>query len=97
MDPSKTGLFDLAEKRLTWAAQRQAVLATNIANANTPGYQAKDVTPFAQVLAGTGALAPTQTRPNHLSGCCPAASLPCRGSRPRCGRWTAMRSPWTSS
>jgi flagellar basal-body rod protein FlgB len=72
MDPSKIGLFDLAEKRLTWTAQRQAVLATNIANANTPGYQAKDVTPFAQVLAGTGALAPSQTQPNHLSGTLPS-------------------------
>jgi flagellar basal-body rod protein FlgB len=72
MDPSKIGLFDLAEKRLTWAAQRQAVLAGNIANANTPGYQAKDVTPFARVLAGTGTLAPTQTQLSHLSGTLPS-------------------------
>src|SRR3954451_1883286 len=68
MDPSKIGLFDLAEKRLTWTAQRQTVLAANIANANTPGYQARDVTPFAQVLAATGTLAPSQTQQNHLSG-----------------------------
>jgi flagellar basal-body rod protein FlgB len=70
-------LFDLAEKRLAWTAQRQAVLATNIANANTPGYRAKDVTSFAQILAGTGTLAPAQTQPSHLSGTLPngAASL----------------------
>jgi flagellar basal-body rod protein FlgB len=72
MDPSKIGLFDLAEKRLTWAAQRQAVLAANIANANTAGYRAKDVTPFAQVLAGTGTLPPKQTQPKHLSGSLPS-------------------------
>jgi flagellar basal-body rod protein FlgB len=71
MDPSKIGLFDLAEKRLTWTAQRQTVLAANIANVNTPGYQARDVTPFAQVLVGTGTMAPSQTRPNHLSGTLP--------------------------
>ena len=38
MDPTKIGLFDLAEKRLAWTAQRQSVLAANIANANTPAY-----------------------------------------------------------
>ena len=31
--------------------QRQAVLAQNIANANTPGYVARDVKPFKEVLA----------------------------------------------
>lgn len=68
MDPTKIGLFDLAEKRLTWTAQRQTVLASNIANVNTPGFQARDVTSFAQVLSGTGTLAPAQTQPGHLSG-----------------------------
>jgi flagellar basal-body rod protein FlgB len=72
MDPSKIGLFDVAEKRLTWMAQRQAVLAGNIANVNTPGYQARDVTPFAQVLAGSGTLAPAQTQPSHLPGTLPS-------------------------
>ena len=68
MDPTKIGLFDLAEKRLTWTAQRQTVLAANIANANTPGFQARDVTSFAQVLSGTGTMAPAQTQPGHMSG-----------------------------
>ena len=67
MDPTKIGLFDLAEKRLTWTAQRQTVLAANIANANTPGFQARDVTSFAQVLSGTGTMAPAQTQPGHMS------------------------------
>jgi flagellar basal-body rod protein FlgB len=38
MDPTRIGLFDLAEKRLAWTAQRQSVLASNIANANTPAF-----------------------------------------------------------
>ncbi|PPQ34347.1 hypothetical protein CCS01_11285 [Rhodopila globiformis] len=72
MDPSRIALFDVAEKRLVWMAQRQAVLAGNIANVNTPGYQARDLTPFAQVLAGSGTLAPVQTQPDHLPGTLPS-------------------------
>ena len=55
MDPTRIALFDLAEKRLAWTAQRQNVLAANIANANTPGFQARDVQSFEKVLAGTAA------------------------------------------
>ena len=64
---TQIGLFDLAEKRLAWVDQRQTVLAQNIANANTPGYVAKDVTPFAQALAE---VAPDLARTNvmHLAG-----------------------------
>lgn len=48
---TEIGLFDLAEKRLAWVDQRQVLLSQNIANANTPGYQAKDLTPFLQSLS----------------------------------------------
>jgi flagellar basal-body rod protein FlgB len=67
---TQIGLFDLAEKRLAWVDQRQLLLAQNIANANTPGYQAKDVTPFAQTL---GQVAPDLVRTNekHLTGPAP--------------------------
>jgi flagellar basal-body rod protein FlgB len=82
MDPTKIGLFDLAEKRLTWAAQRQAVLAGNIANANTPGYRARDVTSFADVLAGTGTMAPVQTEPGHLAGTVPTGVASVARQRP---------------
>ena len=46
-------LFDLASRKSAWLAARQATLAGNVANANTPGYHAKDVAPFADVLAKT--------------------------------------------
>jgi flagellar basal-body rod protein FlgB len=72
MDPSRIGLFDLAEKRLQWTAQRQGVLAANIANANTPAFQARDVESFASVLAGQGSLEPAVTRPGHLAGATPS-------------------------
>ena len=50
MDPTDIGLFRLAEQRLAWVDRRQDVLARNVANANTPGYQAKDLSPFAGLL-----------------------------------------------
>jgi flagellar basal-body rod protein FlgB len=61
------GLFDLAEQRLGWLDRRQGVLAQNIANANTPGYVAKDLQPFAESLArAMPDLAATS--PMHLTG-----------------------------
>ena len=51
MNDTGMGLFDLAEKRLAWIDRRQGLLAQNIANANTPGYKTKDLSPFAQSLA----------------------------------------------
>jgi flagellar basal-body rod protein FlgB len=71
MDPSRIGLFDVAEKRLVWTAQRQSVLAANIANANTPAYQARDVQSFQSVLAGVGTVGPTLTQPGHMAGTTP--------------------------
>ena len=68
MDPTQIGLFDLAARRLAWAAKRQALLAQNIANANTPGFRPHDLQPFALSLARTSGAVLTQTQPNHLSG-----------------------------
>ncbi len=68
MDPTRIGVFDLAERRLSWADHRQAVLAQNIANANTPNYKPHDLRPFASALAGATAVAPMRTQPNHLAG-----------------------------
>jgi len=39
-------LFDLAFRQNEWLAQRQSVISQNIANANSPGYKAKDVESF---------------------------------------------------
>jgi flagellar basal-body rod protein FlgB len=68
MDPTKIGLFDLAEKRLVWTAQRQTVLASNIANANTPRFQARDVESFASILSGSKPVGAVRTQPSHLAG-----------------------------
>jgi flagellar basal-body rod protein FlgB len=51
MNPASLDVFALAEKRLDWIGQRQSVLAQNVANANTPGYAARDIKPFSDFLA----------------------------------------------
>jgi flagellar basal-body rod protein FlgB len=68
MDSKRIGLFDLMERRLAWADQRQAVLAQNIANANTPAYKPHDLRSFATMLDNASVIAPARTQPNHLPG-----------------------------
>ncbi|WP_306792290.1 flagellar basal body protein, partial [Enterobacter asburiae] len=51
MEP--VNLFDLATRQSQWLAVRQSTIASNIANANTPGYTANDVEPFEKVLDRT--------------------------------------------
>lgn len=64
MDPTDIGLFHLAEQRLAWTDRRQQLLAQNVANANTPGYQPRDLAPFAAALASSGL---SQTSPMHMA------------------------------
>lgn len=65
------GIFKMAKAQMDWIAQRQDVLAGNIANANTPKYLPKDLKPvdFKAVLAGT--TTPTvqaaTTNPMHIA------------------------------
>lgn len=40
------GLIGLIHQKLSYLGQRSTVLAENVANANTPGYKAKDLAPF---------------------------------------------------
>ena len=39
------GLFQMAQRQIDYLAKRQSVLSENVANANSPGYQVKDLTP----------------------------------------------------
>jgi len=41
-------IFDMAAARARHAAARQAVVAQNIANADTPGYRAREINDFAE-------------------------------------------------
>lgn len=58
-------LFDLAARHAQWASVRQATITGNIANVNTPGYRARDVAPFAEVLDKTQ-LTMAKTGPAHI-------------------------------
>jgi flagellar basal-body rod protein FlgB len=49
---SNISVMHLAAQKAEWLATRQAVLAQNIANANTPGYRAKDISPFEESMKG---------------------------------------------
>ena len=67
-----TATLDFQATALGLQAQRAKVLASNIANADTPNYQAKDFD-FAQALsqatqaAGANPSQPVRTNPAHLS------------------------------
>ena len=59
-------LFDLAEQRLGWLDARQRLVAQNIANADTPRFQPRDMEAFDKVLAKT-TVEPVATSPLHLA------------------------------
>lgn len=63
---SNVNLMSLAMQRAEWLAARQALVAQNIANANTPGYKSRDLMPFEAVLQSTG-LQMASTHRGHMA------------------------------
>jgi len=62
-------LFSLLRERMTWLHQRQDLLAQNVANADTPGYVARDLKDldFEKALNHSRSLAPGMTtNPRHI-------------------------------
>ncbi len=66
MDISDIPLFALADQRLAWVDARQSLLARNIANADTPRWQSRDLKPFAATLRQAGVVL-ARTDPGHLA------------------------------
>ena len=82
MDLAQIPLFATLRGRLGYLNQRQRVISENVANADTPGFQPRDLKPFtvrapgaAGVGAGLGAgtaggggahLSVTMTQPGHM-------------------------------
>ncbi len=67
-----TDSLDFQAQALTLRSERQRLIASNIANADTPGYQARDMD-FAQALKeATAGAAPLRglsvSQPGHLAG-----------------------------
>ena len=65
----KLDIFRMSHAMATHAGARQALVAQNMANADTPGYGARDIAPFQEVYeARPGAAVPRATRAGHLMG-----------------------------
>jgi len=60
-------LFSLASRKAKWLSVRQAAIAENIANVDTPRYRAKDVQGFSDVMDKTR-LTMAATQAGHLDG-----------------------------
>lgn len=71
MDFNKLTLFGLMKGQMGWLSRRQEVLAQNIANADTPGYKAKDLKSFNfqdMVKSQKMRLNAVTTSPMHMEG-----------------------------
>ncbi|MGI9435222.1 MAG: flagellar basal body rod protein FlgB [Geminicoccaceae bacterium] len=74
MGPTDAPLFRLLSARMGWLSQREAVLAQNIANADTPDYRPKDLNDndFMRLVQGyagrSSRIAVHQTNQQHLEG-----------------------------
>ena len=64
-------LLSALRDRMTWLHQRQDVLTQNVANADTPGYVARDLKPqdFSDILSGEtrNGSAMLSTDPRHIT------------------------------
>ena len=70
MDLNKLDIFRLTNSKMGWLSERQTVLAQNIANADTPGYKAKDLkVPDFSSMVKTGRDIPVlKTSKGHFMG-----------------------------
>ena len=63
---SQPYVLQLAAQRTQWLSARDVLIAGNIANANTPGYQATDLQPFSAVL-DSAEVSMASTNPAHMT------------------------------
>jgi|SRR6185437_14982627 len=66
-------ILSMLRTRMNWGQERQRVLAENIANADTPGFRPRDLTPpkfdSALGVASSGpAVTLVRTEPGHIAG-----------------------------
>ncbi|MGU9982213.1 flagellar basal body rod protein FlgB [Phreatobacter sp. HK31-P] len=76
MATSDVPLFSMLRTRMRWHQDRQKILAENVANADTPGFRARDLAApsFASMARGTASATgaasigagPTRTDPRHI-------------------------------
>ena len=63
---SQPYVLQLAAQRTQWLSSRDELIASNIANANTPGVQATDLQPFSAVL-DSAQVSMISTNPSHIA------------------------------
>ncbi len=61
-------VFRMAQAMARHAGSRQALVAANIANADTPGYRSRDVAAFAEVYRSSETGVMRHTRDRHMGG-----------------------------
>jgi flagellar basal-body rod protein FlgB len=74
MDLNSVPILDMLRRRMEWLTQRQSVLADNIANADTPEFTGKDVSPMSFENELTAATHMRVTNVHHLVGASGPAS-----------------------
>ncbi|WP_212522785.1 flagellar basal body rod protein FlgB [Actibacterium sp. MT2.3-13A] len=68
--------FKIASQRMQWLSTRQQVISENIANADTPGFRAREVSGFSEMLddsARPSGVVTTNAR--HLGGAAQAGNV----------------------
>ena len=66
---TELNVFKIAYAMATHAGKRQALVSQNVANADTPGYHAKDIKPFKEVYAANARPGDmVASRASHLNG-----------------------------
>ncbi len=74
MSMTDSGVLRIMSEKLSYLGKKQAVHAQNVANADTPGYKAKDVLPFtfdealAQIQPGMTVTSPGHITPASMAG-----------------------------
>lgn len=87
MNLNSLSFFQLASQRMHWLGAHQQVVAENIANADTPGFKARAVSPFAELVDGARSTGLQTTQAGHIGGNAHAGGL----------RVTSDAAPWETS
>jgi len=86
MDLQNIPVFAALIRRLDWLSERQRVIASNIANVDTPGYRPRDLPPpdFRSLLGASRAGLPmAATHANHLARAVAPGATPGSAAEPR--------------
>ena len=68
MKLNSMSFFQVASQRMQWVSAGQQVVAENIANADTPGFKARDISPFAELVEGARSGGVKTTHSAHITG-----------------------------